>query len=79
MKQMDIVYHLEYGKGIVINKTLKGKDYLVMCRFGDTVDWSLESNIIQGIGNVTLKQGGEKQKLSEHSIDDLIKTLISGG
>jgi len=73
MKQMDTVYHREYGKGIVINKTLKGKDYLVMCRFGDTMDWSLESKIVRGEGDISL----DKDKGARAPIDDL-KSSIEG-
>jgi len=78
IEQMTVVYHSEYGKGYVVNNTLKGKDYLVMCRFGSNVDWSMASAIRNGSGAITLA----KAKAPKKPIDDLsqsIESILFGG
>ena len=78
IEQMTIVYHTEYGKGYVVNNTLKGKDFLVMCRFGKHVDWSMASAIKVGTGSITLA----KAKAPKKPIDDLsqsIESILFGG
>jgi hypothetical protein len=49
IKQLDTVYHIDLGKGIVLSVTHRYKSNLVMCRFkGGVYDWILESTLLQG-------------------------------
>ena len=81
IEQMTPVYHIEYGKGFVLSITHRYKSNLLMCRFkGGVYDWILESTLLQGTGQITLKRKPKVQQ--DESLDTLeqaIMGIIRGG
>ena len=77
--QMTIVYHTEYGKGYVVNNTLKGKDWLVYCRFGKHIDWAMKSDIQNGSSPISLRPDKPKLEKGVDNIEQTIKAILFGG